>query len=205
MKKTKINLLTSRSDYLQLEKIARIFRQVVIGLTVLVALGVGGVVFYQFHQNNKLQNLLSQKQALLTTIGQQKTEEAKLIYIAKKTKLYDQFILDDARSLPYFELLKSALKISTGSASSASSSASLSSFAIDKTRISSFTLSFPSVNSMIDSFAYIESSEFLQNFDSLSLSGLSISSSQAQSGISSSNQTTGNSLSFIGKFKPLTQ
>ncbi len=192
MKKTSINLLTSRDDYLKIERSLQLVRTIVVVFSVIFVVSALIFIFIQYQQNRNLQDLIDQKKTLLSSLSTYKDQEAKVVFVAKKIKSYNQFILDDARFLPYYNLLNSALENTRGSVI-ASSTASLDSFAIDKDRVVSFTLRFGNVNDMVDSFKYIETEGFLKNFEQLSLNGLSLDSKQ-----------TDNILSFSGKFKQIT-
>lgn len=192
MKKTRINLLTTRDDYIKIERSLQLLRIVAVSyFFIFIAVAIIFVLI-QFLQNRNIQDLIRQKGILLSSLNNYKNEEAKLVFVARKVNAYDKFILDDARFLPYYNLLNSALETTSEVSAEASPSASLSSFTIDKERIVSFTLLFSSVSEMVDSFRYIESESFLQNFEQLSLSGLTLGSGQTE-----------NSLSFLGKFKPI--
>lgn len=195
MKKTKINLLSNRDDYFKIERSLQLIRSIAVVYSVIFVIAALIFIFIQYQQNRDLQNLSDQKKTLLISLSNYKDQEAKVVIVAKKIKSYNQFILDDARFLPYYNLLNSALENSNLS-KTASSTASLDSFAIDKNRVFSFTLLFGSVNEMIDSFRYIETEGFLKNFDQLTLNGLTVDSSQT------TNQTD-NSLVFSGKFKQI--
>ena len=191
MKKTKINLLTSRDDYYRVERSLRIFRSIVAIYTIFFVLAAFVFIFIQYRQNQNIQGLIDQKRILLLSLTNYKDQEAKLVIVAKKVKSYNQFILDDARFLPYYNLLISALQ-TTSESSGGSPSASLSTFSIDKNRAFTFTLSFGSVAEMIDSFRYVESEVFLKNFDQLSLKGLALGTNLSD-----------NTLTFSGKFKKI--
>ncbi len=200
MKKTKINLLTTREDYLTTERYFQFLRRSTVGLLIIFLIVIGISGYTQYQQNRQISDLLSQKQVLLGGLAGQKNDEAKLVYIAKKVTSLNQFLLDDIASLPYYNLLTTTLNVSTNSASPNNNSpAYLSTFTIDKDRNATFTLSFNSIGTMIDSFSTVESDDFLKNFEALSLNGLLISSASA----SISGQQTGNSLTFSGKFKKI--
>ncbi len=191
MKKTRINLLTSRDDYLKIEKSLQLIRSIVVIYSSIFVAAALIFVFIQFQQNRHIQDLIDLKKNLLSSLSNYKDQEAKLVFVAKKVKSYNTFILDDARFLPYYNLLNSALQKTSGSVEG-SSSASLSSFAIDKDRVVTFTLLFGTVQDMVDSFKYIETEGFLKNFTKLSLNGLTVGAGQTE-----------NSLSFSGKFKQI--
>lgn len=191
MKKKAINLLTSRDEYIKIERSLRILRTVVVTYCCIFILGALTFTFLQYQQTSKIQDMIDQKANLLASLNNSKDQEAQLVFVAKKVKAYEKFILDDARFLPYYNLLNSALK-NTSESSGGTSSATLASFALNKERAVSFTLMFASVADMIDSFRYVESEEFLSNFQELSLNGLTVGSKQAE-----------NSLSFSGKFKEI--
>ena len=71
---------------------------------------------------------------------------------------------DDARFIPYYELLVATLQES-------SQSATLKDFTIDKSRALQFKLAFNTFDEMSRSFQFIESNDFKQNFESLDLVG----------------------------------
>lgn len=183
MKKTKINLLTTREDYGRIERFFQLVRRVTVLYSALL-LGFVVIIFMLiFLTNRKLQTLIETKNNLLFALNGQKDNEAKLIYVAKKMDAYDQFIVDDARFLPYYNHFVKALTTSTASAT-------ISSFAIEKDRTIAFTLVFRDFESMIDSFKFIESEEFLKNFENLLLQQFT---SQGQ-------EATTYRLTFKGKF-----
>ncbi len=188
MKKGKINLLSGKDEYLKIQRSLRIFHSVTVIYTFLFATATLIFIFVLYRQSQSIQDLINQKQTLLLALNNSKDQGAKLVFVAKKVKAYNQFLLDDARFLPYYNLLIGALKNSSES-SGGTASASLSSFSIDKNRTSTFTLSFSSVPDMLNSFQYIESPAFLQNFRQLSLSGLNLGANLSD-----------NTLSFSGKF-----
>jgi hypothetical protein len=188
MKKTKINLLSGKDEYLKIQKSLQIFHSAIVLYTFLFVAAVLVFVFIQYRQNQNIQDLIDQKRSLLLSLSNSKDQEAKLVFVAKKVKAYNQFLLDDAHFLPYYNLLISALKTSSESLGG-TSSATLNAFSIDKDRTSTFTLSFSSVAEMLDSFRYIESTTFLKNFEQLSLSGLNLGANFSD-----------NTLSFKGKF-----
>lgn len=191
MKKAKINLLSSRDEYIRIERSLQILRAVVIVYCSFFIVAALSFIFLQYQQNKSIQDLIDQKTSFLTYLSSYKEQEAQLVFVAKKVKSYNEFIRDDARFLPYYSLLNSALK-SGQESSVGTSSATLSSFAIDKDRIVTFTLLFISVEDMVNSFKYVESPDFLINFEQLSLKGLTVGTQQNE-----------NSLSFSGKFKKI--
>ncbi|MBI2051950.1 hypothetical protein HYT33_04280 [Candidatus Roizmanbacteria bacterium] len=163
MKKTRINLLAGRQNYARIEKYFAWIRWATIGYAAFLLIASGIFSFFLFQQNTQIQSSLEEKRLYLTELGGKKENEAKLIYLAKKMGAYDRFIRDDARFVPYFTLLTETLKSTT-------ESALLSSFVLDKTRTVEFTLSFDDVEAMLESFKFIESPQFLKNFEELSLS-----------------------------------
>lgn len=184
MKKTKINLLSDRQDYTRLERYFSILRISVLVYASVLFLVVGIISIFLFNQGNQMQSLNDRKKTFLTSISLQKEDEAKLIYISKKMDAYEQFIKEDAQFLPYFTLLNNTLKTS-------SPSGSLSSFVIDKNRDVTFVLAFNGLEEMLQSFQFVESEQFLKNFEELLLTQFL---SQKQ------NTTQKYELSFEGKF-----
>lgn len=184
MKKTKINLLSDRQDYSKLERYFVALRWTVLGYAVVFFAVVIGIAVFLLNQNSQLTDLANKKKTYLTSLGIQKNEEAKLVFISKKMGAYNEFIKDDAQFVPYYTLLTDTLK-------SGSQSAILSSFNIEKQRVVDFKLSFKQLEDMLESFKFIESDQFLKNFEQLTLTQFN---SQTQ------NTQKTYDLSFSGKF-----
>lgn len=162
MKKTKLNLLTNREDYQKIEHLFEFIRWFFyIQLGILVILFVFFLISLA-NQNNKINNLLNQKKISLESLKDKEADETKLLYIQNKYQALKDYLKDDARSLPYYNLLNSALSKST-------ESATLKSFLISKNRDVSFTVSFAHFDELLSFFRFIESDEFLKNFEKVSL------------------------------------
>lgn len=166
MKKTKLNLLTNRADYQKIEKIFSFIRWLFyLQLCILALLFL--FYFTSFlRQGNTIQRLVSQKKSLLESLQNKQGDEAKLLYVQDKYQVIQNFLKDDARSLPYYNLLNSALSRST-------ESATLKSFLISKNRDVTFTVAFVNFNDLLSFFRFIESDAFLKNFEQVSLKSFS--------------------------------
>lgn len=187
MKKTAINLLRSKRDFEQIEKAFLIIRRSILTYTVFFVIIVILLIYITFNQDRQLQDLISQKQSYLNSLQPYKNDEAKISYLSKKVKYVDKFLLDDARFLPYFNIIRGALKTSTGSAS-------LTALTIDKQRKATFAIAYPNTETLLSSFDVIESADFTSNFSSLKLSEFS------SGGVGKNIE-----LSFEGVFKPINE
>lgn len=186
MKKKRINLLQNRYDYYALERIFKWLKTGVIVYAVLfIAMSFGALVFY-LYKNRELSRLENQQKLLLLSSDSQKNDEAKLLILSRKLSYYKEFIKDDAQFVPYYNLLLEALKTS-------SQSGTLSEFDIDKKHEVHFTVRYSSFEEMTQSFAFIESERFLQNFKTLSMSNF----------FGTSSTQTKYELSFKGEFKEI--
>jgi len=166
MKKTKLNLLTNREDYQKIEKVFSIIRYLLyVQLGILVVLFVFFFISFSA-QNSKINDLLNQKKTLLESLKNREADEAKLIYVQNKYQTLKDYLKEDARSLPYYNLLNSALSKST-------ESATLKSFLISKNRDVTFTVAFAHFDELLSFFRFIESVEFLKNFEHVSLKNFS--------------------------------
>lgn len=197
MKKTKINLLSSRVDYQKIEKYFFYVRVAAIASCVVFF----GVFLYMFlrlnNQNSRLQTLLEQKKSYLEQLQDKKDIEAQLLYIERKYDVIKEFKKDDVEALPYFNLLINALSQSTSSSTNASAPAvpvaslsgnlasisaqvetsakgTLKDFFIDKGRSVEFKVVFNDFPSLIDFTKLVESEKFLKNFEWLSLKSFSL-------------------------------
>lgn len=166
MKRTKLNLLTNREDYQRIENIF-FFIRVFFYLQIVLLTGII-VLFFMIliNQNKKNDELSNQKIILFKTLKDKENDEVKLLYLQDKYQNLMAFLKDDARSLPYYNLLNSALAKST-------ESATLKVFSISKNRDVVFTVSFGNIDSLLSFFRFIESDEFLKNFESVSLKSFS--------------------------------
>lgn len=185
MKKTKLNLLVNRENYQKIEKIFSFIR-----ILFYIQLSFLAVLFLFFfistlRQNNAINGLLEQKKTLLQALQTKKDDEAKLIYLQDKYSTIKNFLKDDARSLPYYDLLNSSLSSSTGSAG-------LKSFLISKNREVEFSVAFINFNDLLSFFRFIESDSFLKNFEQVSLKSFSA--------IENSASKQNYELAFVGKF-----
>lgn len=188
MKKSRINLLTSKEDYYRLEKYFTLFQRFVLGYSILFTIGIGILIYNNLQQNFKLESLTRQKQSLLSRLSKHRNDETKLIILSKKMGYYNEFIRDDARFIPYYNLLLETLKNS-------SQSAALTEFDIDKSRQVNFTLTFDNFDEMVQSFQFIESEQFIHNFEHLDMTDF----------IGSQSESIKYQLSFIGKFRTLNE
>ncbi len=162
MKKTRINLLSSKQDYYKIESYFGLFRSFLLVYSVVLFLIVGGLGIFLIIQSFQLGSARNQKKSILNQLANYKTDEVKLIRLSKKLNAYHGYMKDDARFIPYYELLVSTLQES-------SQSATLKDFTIDKSRSMQFKLAFNSFDEMSRSFQFIESDSFKQNFESLDL------------------------------------
>ncbi len=136
-------------------------------------------------QNKKISELTNQKQSYLQLLKNKEDDEAKLLYIQEKYRSLETFLKDDANSLPYYNLLNTAL-------SRSSESASLKSFLIEKNREAIFTVTFADINNLLSFFRFIESEEFLKNFEWVSL--------KSYTAVGDSKTKENYELAFTGKF-----
>lgn len=117
-------------------------------------------------------------------------EQAKLYYIQTKNEQLNTFMQQDAHSLPYYNLLSAAISKST-------ESATLKSFLIQKNRETNFIVSFINFDELLNFFRFIESDDFLKNFEKVSLKSFTA--------IGSSKAKTSYELSFTGKFTEINE
>ena len=135
MKKNSINLLINREDYQRYENI---FERLKLSAAILTA--VLTIIFIFFfvllkNKSSQYEKLSGQKKDYLQILMNNKKDEAKINYIQKKYSDLKTFLKDDASSVAYYEILSNAIKNS-------SESAVLKSLEVDKTRNTSFTITF---------------------------------------------------------------
>ncbi len=162
MKKSKINLLVRRDNYRRLESVFLWVRRGTLAFGVVVVVITIIFTMISLSQSTQLRDLIDRKNTLLEQLTQQKNKQAKLVYIQDKYQQIQTYLQDDSHSFPYYNLLNEALLKSTGSAT-------LTSFVIQKNRNTTFTVSFSNFDELVNFFRFIESDNFLKNFEQVSL------------------------------------
>lgn len=190
MKGTQINLLLYKEDYRNVERLFKRIRLFALFYSAFLVITL--VVFYIMNINVKtsVSKLEIEKQRLLGLLTSRSKEEAGLIYITKKAGLIDQYLVKDVKFLPYYNFMLDKVK------AVGSPSASLETFAVDNNRKATFSITFTSAQSMLEFLKFIESDEFLNNFDSLVATRIGRVVSEGQG-------TNTLEIAFEGQFKSL--
>ena len=184
MKKSSINLLVNREDYQKYENLFQRFKLTAALLTIILAVIFAYFYFSIKNKFNVYEKMNLEKKNYLQLLTERRKDEAKINYIGKKYSDLKNFLKNDAASVAYFELLSNAINNS-------SESAKLKSFVVDKTRNTSFEITFSLFEKMMDFLKFAESEIFLNNFENISLKNLIIAGSQNYE------------LSFTGQFIPI--
>ena len=165
MKTNRTNLLVSKHGYSNILRSIKIFKLLIliISSVILIFVLIFGVLIFQ--QNQKLEKLGIQKQDNLQILSTKKEDEVKLIKIANKIKNLETFSKDDANFYPYYQILNQTFSLST-------EEAKIEDLNIQKDRKFNFSLSFTDLNSLLETFKFIESDEFLKNFSTIYLKNL---------------------------------
>lgn len=188
MKKSNINLLVSREDY---QKYENFFERLKLSAAVLTVILTILFLYFYFSIKSKFntyEKMNLDKKSYLQLLTNRRGDEAKINYIEKKYIDLQNFLKDDASSVAYYEILSNAIKNS-------SESAKLKSLEVDKTRNTSFTITFTVFEKMMDFLKFAESEIFLNNFENISLKNLIIVGNQ--------DKNENYELSFTGKFVPV--
>lgn len=188
MKKNRINLLINREDYQKYENFFERFK-----LSAAILVGVLTVIFIFFYitLRNKLntyEKMNSQKKTYLQLLTERSKDEAKINYIEKKFLDLKKYLKDDASSVTYYEILSDSIKNS-------SDTAKLKSFDVDKSRNTTFVITFSIFEKMMSFLKFAESEVFLKNFETITLKNLII--------VGNSKESENYELSFVGKFVPV--
>ncbi len=191
MKKSKINLLINREDYRKYEGYFYGTRIIAVVMVILFILSASYLFLISFQNNSKINALLASKQTLLLSSQGRQTDEAKLIYVENKYQDLKNFMKNDAYSLPYYNLLQSAIATST-------ETASLKSFVISKDRDVTFAVSFSNFDELMNFFRFVESDNFLKNFENITLKSFTTIGGNE-------NKKSSYDLNFTGKFVPINE
>ncbi|EKE14222.1 MAG: hypothetical protein ACD_12C00619G0001 [uncultured bacterium] len=184
MKKSSINLLVNREDYQKYENLFQRLKLTAALLTVILTIIFAYFYFSIKNKFNIYEKMNLEKKNYLQLLTERKKDEAKINYIGKKYSDLKNFLTNDSASVAYLELLSNAINDS-------SESAKLKSFVVDKTRNTSFEITFSLFEKMMDFLKFAESEIFLKNFENISLKNLIIAGSQNYE------------LSFTGQFVPI--
>lgn len=157
------------------------------------------VVINTITLKNEISQLAKKKELYLSVLFNEKDVEANIRYFKGKQTQLLNYEKDDAHFVPYYQVLLNVLS------SSASQSARLDTIEIDKNRDTSFVVKCNEYNGMVAFLKYVESDEFLSNFETLSMASLNLSR-ESPDAIRGANQQKVNKnyqLQFKGRFKEL--
>lgn len=166
MKKTRINLLSTRNDYQKYERYFLWIRTTAVVLSIVFFVILFIYLTFIATQIRTITELNNSKKYYLELIDAKKDEQANILLINQKYNSLQNFLKDDAQSLPYYNLLSDALKTS-------SEAGTLKSFTIAKNRKTSFSVGFQNFNEMMSFFHFVESPTFLKNFEKVTMKNFS--------------------------------
>lgn len=165
MKTDRTNLLVSKKGYSDLLKYFNLFRLTLLIITILFFIFVIIYGYLVYKQVKQLEKLGLEKERNFQLLSSKKEDEVKLIKIANKSLDLDFFSKDDANFYPYYQILNESFSQST-------QSANIENLNIEKDRKFSFSISFTEIDSLIETFKFIESENFLKNFSTIYLKSL---------------------------------
>jgi len=165
MRTDRTNLLISKRGYSDILKYFKIFRISLLVMTTIILLFAFVTGYLIFVQSQELEKLTQEKEKNLQLLSTKKEDEVKLIKIANKTKDLEIFSKDDANFYPYYEILNQSFSLST-------ESANIENLNIEKDRKFNFSISFTDIKSLLETFKFIESENFLKNFSTIYLKSL---------------------------------
>lgn len=194
--KKRLNLLSSKKHFDWFGVYAAYIKRVgtIAGVIAFILFAV--IIVKTISVQKDAADFMKKKQLYLSLLADQKDAEANTRFFKGKLTQLNKYELDDARFVPYYTVLLAAIKSST-------QSAVLDTVNIDKTRATTFLVKFKDYEGMILFLKYVESPDFLNNFEELSMASLNLS--RIQSSTSNSQGATSKSyqLQFTGKFKPI--
>ncbi len=165
MRSNRTNLLISKHGYSNILKFIKLFKLIILITSIIILIFALTFGILIFQQNQKLEMLGQQKQENLQLLSTKKDDEVKLIKIANKIKNLEAFSKDDANFYPYYQILNQTFSLST-------EEAKIEDLNIQKDRKFNFSLSFTELKSLLETFKFIESNEFLKNFSTIYLKNL---------------------------------
>ncbi len=142
-----------------------IFYSTIVGAILFVAFIV--LIVLTITTNSRVSTATQEQKQLVEYLSQNKTAEAQTTYFLQKKDQLKTFLKDDAAFLPYYTILKNSLPPAT-------SSATIQTMKIDKSKKTEFLITFINYDDMYRYIHYVESEDFLRNFESLKLTTFSL-------------------------------
>ena len=194
--KRRLNLFNRKKRFDFFSDYANKIKKYGTGAGVILFLVFVFIIIQTISVRGQVLNLTKKKQLYLSLLMNDKDIEANTRYFKGKQTQLLTYEKDDARFLPYYSVLVSAL-------SSSLQSATLDSIEIDKNRESTFIVKFKDYDGMVQFLRYVESPEFLNNFDALSMASLNLSRASGSSARVQSTVNKNYQLQFKGRFKEI--
>ncbi len=168
---------------------------VILVVLVLVVIGSSSFLLYQSNVNVANEKSLDN---LKTLIQQNQGFDRKLSYFIFKYGLLTEYLKEDAKGYAYHTILTNALTTNVPAAI-------LSSFQIDKTGATSFSVQLATYDDAILFIKYAESPEFLKLFEFVKISPFTVNGSETIVGEDGEAEVIKDDLviQFQGKFKEL--
>lgn len=168
--KKRVNLFSKKKQQQPIPTIAFAIRSYgLLFMCICIFLSIIAGVWYYF-QAQKLDALTRDVDRLNSQMKANDAIQGNIVFFANKKEQLKTFLKDDARFELYYYLLNDAIKKSgTG--------ATLVSFSLNLNRDTTFVVGFSDFSNSKQLLDYIETEEFLSNFDSLSLSQFAINPS----------------------------
>lgn len=194
--KKRINLLSKKKHFSRVNDYAQKIKKfgAIFGVFFFILFFI--VVIQTILYKNKVADLTKKKQLYLSLLVDQKDIEANTRFFKGKLTQLNKYAQDDAHFLPYYSVLLNAINLS-------SQSAMLDMIDISKTRSTTFVVKFNDYNGMVAFLKYVESPDFLKNFDDLSMASLNLSRELEGNSRGNSPLSKNYQLQFQGTFKQL--
>lgn len=148
-------------------------------------------VILGFTQKSTISNLNTEKEDMLRYLVENKNSETETAYFLLKKDQLKTFLKDDAQFLPYYNILRDAIK-------EASDQARVKSMLIDKDKKTNFVINFMDYDVLYSYLKYVESDDFLKHFEKLTLTSFSLDRTEDK-------KEKGYELNFEGVFKTKTE
>jgi len=160
--KNRINLFKQKPQLDFISANAHKFKMYLNGAGIMLFVCFLLLIYQVLRLSSTQQALLKMKETYLKYLLEENDVEANIRYFISKQTQVNTFLKDDARFLPYYQILKKSLE-------ETSNNVVLDTIDIDKSRKTRFIVKFKDTEEMLSFIRYIEGEEFLKNFISLSL------------------------------------
>jgi hypothetical protein len=163
----RINLLKKTDSYVEISTLFSRIKIIFFTLLFIGLLSVSALSLANGITTTQKVSAESEQADVLNQLGKTQKSEAEILIFSNKYKQYKELLKEDARFLPYYKLIEEAVNAEV-------TKAKIENAKIDKSRTFTFNARFDNYVQFANFFSYVETENFLKNFETIKLTSLSI-------------------------------